>query len=232
MRIALLEDDNELARALQSWLSEAGYIVTRYADGDVLLRDQRRETFDLYLLDWMVPGATGDHVLASLRNDLHVTAPVLFVTARDAEDDVAGVLDAGADDFLVKPVRRRELIARIEAVARRLCPPAHSAALEVGPFRIDVAARTAFVHGTPVDLSEKEFDLAAFLFARVDSLVAKRHVARAVWGHNDTIQSRTVDMHVSKLRRKLALGPERGVRLATIYGFGYRLERTFANEFP
>lgn len=221
-----------MARALQSWLADAGHDVTRYADGDVLLREQRRESFDLFLLDWMVPGATGEQVLRSLRTDLRVTAPVLFVTARDAEEDVAQVLDAGADDFLVKPIRRRELLARIEAVARRLRPAAQGAPLEVGPFRIDIAARKAFLDGEPVDLSDKEFDLAAFLFARIDCLVAKRHVAQSVWGHSDAVLSRTVDVHVSKLRRKLALGPEHGLRLATIYGFGYRLERTFPNEAP
>jgi DNA-binding response OmpR family regulator len=224
MRAALLEDDEQVAQAVGAWLAEAGHVVVRYADGTQLLRDQRRESFDFYLLDWQVPGASGVEVLRELRGERQVSAPILFVTARDAEEDVASVLDAGADDFLVKPIRRRELLARIEAVRRRLAPR-EAGRIEIGPFVLDPAARRVCVNGEPADLTDKEFELAAFLFARADSLVSKTHLAQSVWGHNESVASRTVDVHVSKLRRKLGLGPARGLRLATIYGFGYRLER-------
>ncbi len=230
MRAALLEDDLEVAMALKSWLTSAGHEVVHYADGAELLRDLRRESFDLFLLDWQVPGATGEEVLRRLRGEHRVSAPILFVTARDTEDDVALALGAGADDFLVKPIRRRELLARIEAVARRLGPARRGGALEVGPFAVDLASREVRVDGARADLTDKEFELAAFLFGRLDTLVSKGHIAQSVWGHNESVVSRTVDVHVSKLRRKLGLGPERGVRLSTIYGYGYRLERVFHHE--
>jgi DNA-binding response OmpR family regulator len=230
MRAALLEDDKEVAGALQSWLAAAGHQVVHYSDGTALLRDLRRESFDFFLLDWQVPGASGEEVLRRLRGELKVSAPVLFVTARDSEEDVASVLEAGADDFLVKPIRRRELLARIDAVVRRLLPPRPAETIEIGPFAVDLGAREVRVDGVKAGLTDKEFELAAFLFARVDSLVSKGHLAQSVWGHGDSVVSRTVDVHVSKLRRKLGLGPERGLRLATIYGFGYRLERVYPNE--
>lgn len=230
MRAALLEDDREVAEALASWLRAAGHQVVHYLDGDALLRGQHRESFDFYLLDWQVPGASGEQVLRRLRADLKVTAPVLFVTARDAEEDVAMILEAGADDFLVKPVRRLELLARIDAVIRRIAPPQATRTIEIGPYAVDLSAREVRVAGGKVDLTEKEFELAAFLFARPDCLVSKGHIGQSVWGHSESVVSRTVDVHASKLRRKLGLGPERGLRLATIYGFGYRLERVHSDE--
>jgi DNA-binding response OmpR family regulator len=230
MRAALLEDDKEVAGALKSWLAEAGHQVTVYENGLALLREQRRESFDFYLLDWQVPGATGEEVLRRLRRELNVTAPVLFVTARDSEEDVASVLDAGADDFLVKPLRRRELLARIDAVIRRLAAPHAAGTIRIGSYEVDMAAREVRVDGQRADLTETEFQLATFLFSHADGLVSKGHIAQSVWGHNADVVSRTVDVHVSKLRRKLKLGPERGLRLATIYGFGYRLERVHPNE--
>lgn len=230
MRAALLEDDAEVASAVSAWLCAAGHDVVLYGDGNALLNDVRRETFDFFLLDWQVPGASGLDVLRALRAERESTAPVIFMTARDAEEDVVSVLAAGADDFLVKPIRRLELIARIEAVIRRTAPPRKAARLEAGAFVVDVGARLLTVDGKPADLTDKEFDLAAFLFARIDSLVSKGHIAQSVWGHNESVLSRTVDVHVSKLRRKLGLGPARGLRLSTIYGFGYRLERIPSDE--
>lgn len=230
MRGALLEDDPEVAAAVRGWLEQAGHQLVHYADGLAMLRAQRRESFDFFLLDWMVPGATGEEVLRQLRGEFAITAPILFVTARDTEDDVATVLQAGADDYLAKPLRRRELIARIDAVMRRRAPLPNAGVLEVGPYRVDLGLRTVHVDGQDAGLTDKEFDLAAFLFQRLGSVVSKGHVAESVWGHNDTVVSRTVDVHIGKIRRKLSLGPARGVRLATIYGFGYRLEAVTPDE--
>lgn len=225
MRGALLEDDPEVARVMAAWVGDAGHQVVHFTDGSALLKELRRESFDFFLLDWQVPGVGGDEVLRRLRHEMRVDAPVIFVTARDAEEDVASVLQGGADDFIRKPVRRRELVARIEAVARRRAPARMSGVLQVGRYAIDLDARQVRLDGAAVELSEMEYELAAFLFARADGLVSRGHVAQSVWGHNDAVVSRTLDVHISKIRRKLALGPEHGLRLATIYGFGYRLER-------
>ena len=139
MRAALLEDDEEIARTLSAWLAAAGHQVVHYRSGTALLGDQRRESFDVFLLDWSVPGASGEEVLRELRGGRRVAAPVLFVTARDSEEDVASILEAGADDFLVKPIRRRELLARIDAVVRRRLPPAAAGTIASGPTKSTLA---------------------------------------------------------------------------------------------
>ena len=225
MRAALLEDDPDVSLALAGWLEREGWHVSRFGDGDAVLRAARRESFDCFVLDWQVPGASGEEVLRHLRGELANASPVIFVTARDAEADIAAILSAGADDYLVKPVRRLELLARIAAVRRRIAPAGPAGRVQAGDYVADFAAREIRRGGERVELSDKEYELAAFLFARVDALVSKGHVAQSVWGHGDAVLSRTVDVHVGKLRRKLALGPERGLRLVTIYGMGYRLER-------
>ena len=165
-------------------------------------------------------------VLKEIRTSVPA-ALVIFATARDRDDDIARGLQAGADDYITKPVRQGELLARIEAVARRVRggPQTTPDLLELGPFKLNRSARTVECDGHRVELTDKEYALAEFFFLHAEKVVSRQHLLEAVWGLQAKAQTRTVDTHVSRLRTKLGLGGERGWRLAAVHQFGYRLER-------
>ena len=143
MRIALLEDDRDQIALLRGWLEGAGHSLHAFERGGEFLREVARESFDVFLLDWMIPDKSGTEVLAWVRANLKERVPVLFVTARDAEEDIVSVLQAGADDYLVKPLRKFELLARMVAVVRRAHPVAREDDIaEFGEFRIDPVSRS------------------------------------------------------------------------------------------
>lgn len=224
MRVAILEDDAVHRDTLSAWLSEAGYAVHAFANGRDFIRNAGRESFDLYLLDWCVPDMSGPEVLRWAREDRGDDVPAIFTTARDAEEDVVAGLSAGADDYIVKPLRRFETLSRIEAVMRRARPSSNEPLLEVPPFRFDLRQKAVSVAGEAVELTEKEFDLALFLFRNLGRLISRGHMLEAVWGRNPNVATRTVDTHISRVRTKLGLRPERGFRLSPTYNYGYRLE--------
>lgn len=227
MRIAILEDDDNQARMLVRWLEDAGHACHVFGTGKALQRALGRESFDLLLLDWQVPEMDGPQVLAWVRNSLGSAVPVIFVTAQDSETAIVQALTAGADDYLVKPVRRMELVARAEAVYRR----AHGTtskdiALELAPYRFDLKQRKLELHGAPIELTDKEFELAVFLFREIGRVLSRGHILESVWGRNPELITRTVDTHISRLRAKLDIGIKNGLRLTSVYSYGYRLEKT------
>lgn len=226
MRIALLEDDVAVGLAMQQWLEAAGHIVHNFTSGKTIVREAARESFDMFLLDWHVPDLSGEEVLRWLREKQLSTAPVLFATSRDSEEDIVAALQAGADDYMVKPVRRLELLARVESLLRRTqTKQAEIEPLSIGPYRINLVDRVVSLDGEPIEMTDKEYELTVFLFRNIGRLTSRGHISESVWGRSSDIQSRTVDTHVSRVRKKLELGPARGVRLTPVYNFGYRLER-------
>ena len=226
MRIALLEDDVAVGLAMQQWLEAAGHIVHNFTSGKTIVREAARESFDMFLLDWHVPDLSGEEVLRWLREKQLSTAPVLFATSRDSEEDIVAALQAGADDYMVKPVRRLELLARVEALLRRTqTKQAEIEPLLIGPYRINLVDRVVSLDGEPIEMTDKEYELTVFLFRNIGRLTSRGHISESVWGRSSDVQSRTVDTHVSRLRKKLELGPAHGVRLTPVYNFGYRLER-------
>lgn len=224
MRIALLEDDPDQATLVQLWLADGGFECTVFGEGAAFLEGVRRERHDLYILDWLLPGVTGIQVLGDLRQRLRDATPVLFVTQLDEEEKVVEALEAGADDYLSKPVKRSVLLARVRALLRRVGESSPSDPV-IGPFRVDPAARCVHVQGVPVQLTEREFDLARYLLARVGQVVTRDELLRQVWRVNaEGMETRTIDTHISKLRRKLGFNAEHGLKLQSIYNHGYRLE--------
>ena len=224
MRIALLEDDTDQAAFVQALLERAGHTVHLFASGRALAADLSRESYDLLILDWQVPDLSGYQVLRALRAQFGDATPVLFLTHRDAEEDIVQALEAGADDYVVKPPRPQELLARVNALLRRGRRGGESGAIEYPPYSLNIEGRTVMVRGRPAQLTQKEFELALFLFRNLGKVSSRAHILEAVWGRGSEIGTRAVDTHLSRLRSRLAIGPENGLRLTPVYGYGYRLE--------
>jgi DNA-binding response OmpR family regulator len=230
MRIAILEDDLAQADLVRVWLAGAGHSCHTFHRGRELMRAMTRDTFDLLVLDWELPDVNGDAVLVWVRANVRDILPVLFTTARESEQDIVRALKEGADDYLVKPLRKHELLARVEALGRRAKPqPRLADVLKVGDFEIDLGRRTVTRAGKAIDLTQKDFDLAVFLFRNVGNLVSRGHILESVWGRSPDLNTRTVDTHVSRLRSKLGLVPEQGWKLTAVYQHGYRLETVAAD---
>jgi DNA-binding response OmpR family regulator len=225
MKIAFLEDDAGFAANIIDWLEQAGHDVVWFRTGRECIRALSDERFDLCLFDWMLPDLTGPDVMAHLKLK-GTLPPVIFLTARDAEEDIVQVIQSGADDYIVKPPSRSVLIARVHAVARRCAAQVRPEPVQdFGRLKVDFAQRRFELDGTPVRLTEKETELALYFFARVGMLLPRGHLIQVVWGSSPDVDTRTVDVHVSHLRSKLGLLPENGWRLTSVYRQGYRLER-------
>ena len=227
MKIAYLEDDAESAVTVSGWLRDAGYEVECFASGEACARAVACEHFDVCLFDWMVPDLPGTEVLARLQIKLRqAMPPVIFATGRDAESDVVEVLTAGADDYIVKPLSRPVLLARLQAVLRRKGgASAASLTQDFGCLVVDHGRRQFVRDGKLLALTERETDLTLHFFQNIGRLLTRDHLIKVVWALTPNIDTRTIDVHVSTLRRKIGLTPETGWRLVSIYGYGYRLER-------
>jgi DNA-binding response OmpR family regulator len=226
MRVAILEDDESQIELLSHWLQLAGHHAISFRQGADLLKALASESFDAVLLDWSVPDLSGVEALRHIRVELRSTIPVLFCTARSSEEDVVIALRAGADDYVVKPVRRLELLARLDAVTRRAQErQAPRELLQVDVFRADLHARTILRDGRPLEVTAKDFDLAVLFLGNIGRLLSRRQICEKVWGTNTPIKSRTLDTHVSRIRSKLVLTPEHGWHLGAVYGCGYRLDQ-------
>ncbi len=227
MRIALLEDDMHVAELSKLWLEGAGYDVQVYCRGQELIRSISRESFDLMIIDWVLPDIQGDEVLKWVRANLDWPVPVLFVTQRDSEADIVHALNVGADDYLAKPVSQAVLLARVKALLRRSSGYSEKRGemFECAPYTIDFVHHRILRDGEVVDLTQKEYELAAFLFNNLGHVVSRGHILESVWGFSPDLNTRTVDTHISRLRNKLGLSSNSGVKLSAIYQHGYRLEQ-------
>ena len=221
-RITVVEDESAIAEILQYNLEQAGFEVDVLSEGDRALAAIRRRVPDLILLDLMLPGLDGLELTRLLKREPATAGvPLIMLTARDSETDRIVGLELGADDYVTKPFSPREVVLRVKAVLRRgSSAGASDDSLEVGAIRLDVDAHRAWTDGDEVQLTATEFRLLTILVERRGRVQRRTSLLRDVWGYSDDVDSRTVDTHVRRLRRKLKAA---GAQIETVIGVGYRL---------
>ncbi len=233
MHIALLEDEQTLAHDVQSLLTHAGHSVVHFPDGHQIMRALLKDTFDLFVLDWNVPGPDGLEILKHMRNNMKLDTPVIFLTSNNAEEQIVTALDSGADDYCSKPIRPFEFMARIAALQRRFLPKENTDVDGefVEGYIFERSQRTVTVFGKCVNLTEKEYELARLMFQNIDRPISRHRIMQEVWGREEDALSRTLDVHISWVRRKLDIGAAAEyLRLVVVHGFGYRLIKISAPE--
>jgi DNA-binding response OmpR family regulator len=219
--VMVIEDENEIRELVRYNLERAGYRVNAIADGEVGLQRLFEARPDALVLDLMLPGRSGLEVLREVRDEPATRdLPVLILTARSAEMDKLLGFDHGADDYLTKPFSPRELVARVRALLRRAQPEKSGGVIEAGDLRIDTLAREAVFRDRTLTLTPREFDLLAFLATRPGRVFSRDELLRKVWGYDYLGETRTVDVHVRRLRMKLG---ERNRVIHTVTGAGYKL---------
>jgi len=226
-RILVVEDNPDLAFGLRTTLEIEGYDVDVAGDGAQGIARARAGKPDLVILDLMLPGMNGYQVLRTLRDE-GVETPVLILTARGEEADKVLGFRLGADDYVTKPFWRLELLARVSALLRRAARPSQAAvapAEKFGDVVINTSARTVTRNGSSVSLTPKEFDLLVALVRRRGSVASRHELLREVWEHQAEVQTRTVDIHIAELRRKLEPDPSAPRHILTVWKAGYRLEQ-------
>lgn len=225
MKILVVEDETKTGNYLKQGLSEAGFVVDLVRDGNDGLHAAITESYDLVVLDIMLPGIDGWTVLREIR-ERGATLPVLFLTARDQVDDRVKGLESGADDYLVKPFAFSELAARIEVLLRRAvgaAPSPDALVLSLGDLEVDLARRRAVRAGQRLELSAKEFQLLTLLLRRKGEVLSRTEIAEQVWDVNFDHGTNVIDVAIRRLRGKLDLPFDRRL-LHTVRGMGYVLE--------
>jgi len=222
MRILIVEDDLQAAEVMDRGLSEAGFECVRAADGAQGLEASRAGVFDVMIVDRMMPRMDGVELVETLRREGNAT-PVLFLSALGEVGDRVAGLQAGADDYLVKPYAFVELIARVEALARRRETGSVQTLLRVGDLEMDLIARTVRRQGQDIDLQPREFQLLEFLMRHAGQSVTRTMLLEKVWEYHFDPQTNVIDVHVSRLRSKIDKGFDKAM-LQTVRGAGYRLE--------
>jgi len=229
-RVLVVDDEPDIVALVAYHLAKAGYRVSTAASGPDALAAARRDRPSLIVLDLMLPGLSGFDVIEQLHDDpATATIAVLMLTARKDEPDRIRGLSLGADDYLTKPFSPQELVLRIGAILRRVGAnePPPGGVLRVGPVQIDTAAHRVSVDGADVELTPTEFKLLLLLAERRGRVQARAHLLETVWEAAPDIQTRTVDMHVQRLRTKLKSA---GSLIETVRGFGYRMKAAQARD--
>ena len=223
-RVLVVEDEESFSDALSYMLRREGYEVSVAATGPAGLASYERTGADLVLLDLMLPGMSGTEVCRALRQKSNV--PIIILTARDSEVDKVVGLELGADDYVTKPFSSRELIARVRAVMRRNTEPEDlsSATLSGGPVRMDIDRHTVSVDGVSVSMPLKEFDLLELLLRNSGRVLTRGQLIDRVWGADYVGDTKTLDVHVKRLRSKIEPDPANPKYLVTVRGLGYKFE--------
>lgn len=242
MKILVIEDEANITQVIRLYLEQAGYTVLMASDGIAGLELHAREQPDLVILDLMLPGLDGMEVCRRIRN--WANTPILMLTARQGEEDRISGLEAGADDYLVKPFSPRELVSRVKAILRRSSTtvagsqetkptheeanpsPSSSEELRFGGLIINIPARRVIANGKQISLTVKEFDLLVALASAPDRVFTREALLNLVWGYSYLGDGRTVDVHIGTLRKKLEAAPGIPHHIQTVWGVGYKFVPT------
>lgn len=223
-RVLVVEDEQNLREPLVIQLQREGYQTIEAEDGIKAIEMFETEKPDLILLDLMLPGKSGSEVCRSIRATSNV--PIIMLTAKDTEIDKVVGLEIGADDYVTKPYSTRELLARMKAVLRRSVEPAVTAGnvIEAGPVSMDIERHQVFVHGEKIAMPLKEFELLELLLENVNRVLTRGQIIDRVWGSNYFGDTKTLDVHIKRIRSKIEDDPARPVHLLTVRGLGYKFE--------
>ena len=224
-RVLIVEDESSFSEALSFLLSKEGFDVSVAETGRAALEIFKAESFDLILLDLMIPEVSGIEVCRAIRTTSSV--PIIMLTAKDSEIDKVVGLELGADDYVTKPYSSRELVARIKAVLRRGAGdelPNESGILAIGNIRMDIERHSVTVNGSPIALPLKEFELLEFLMRNQGRVLTRGQLIDRVWGDDYYGDTKTLDVHVKRLRSKIEVDPANPVFIQTIRGLGYKFE--------
>lgn len=225
-RILVVDDEPDIVALVSYNLKKEGFSIGSASDGEEALRMARQESYDLVVLDLMLPGMHGLEVCRALRKDPKASGiPIIMLTARGEETDRVRGLETGADDYLVKPFSPRELIARVKAVLRRTGKRAAEQAILLGDLSIDKDAYEVTRKGKPVDLSATEFRLLVFLAERKGRVFSREQLLDALWKDEAFVEPRTVDVHIRRLRMQIETDPANPEFIKTRRGVGYYMEK-------
>ena len=224
-KVLVVEDEASLREPLVYLLEKEGYDVVEAEDGNKAVEAFHDHKPNIILLDLMLPGLSGNEVCRVIRQTSNV--PIIMLTAKDEEIDKVVGLEMGADDYVTKPYMKRELLARMKAVLRRQVEPngaQPSGVLEAGPVRMDVDRHQVFVHGEKVAMPLKEFELLELLLENVNRVLTRGQIIDRVWGSNYFGDTKTLDVHIKRIRSKIEDDPARPEHLLTVRGLGYKYE--------
>ncbi len=219
MKIAVIEDDERIGKNIKALLEDSNYVVDWQQSGEAGIDAICSEPPDLIILDWMLPDIDGPSVIQSIRQE-DVAAPILMLTAKSQLNDFVSGLDAGADDYLTKPFRSEELLARIRALLRRRSPQ-KSSTITIADVTVNLATHQVERNGKPIALSPKEFSLLRYLILHQNVAATRIDIMTKVWGEDVDLFSNTVDVHIRYLRKKL--GKKCAQHIQTVKGVGYIL---------
>lgn len=225
MRIAIADDESDVVDFLKNIVEDMGHAASTFSDGATLSQALVRETYDLVIMDWSMPKKDGMATLGWMQTSLQEKPPVIMLTNRTAKRDISDALNAGADDYITKPEDPMIITARINALIRR---SAGSGAFETkavhGIYEFNRIEQTVTVAGRTVAMTAKEFELADLFFRNRDRTLSRNYIMETIWRTTAALATRTLDMHISRVRSKLELRPDNGFRIFTVFGYGYRLE--------
>ncbi|WP_081072847.1 response regulator transcription factor [Burkholderia cepacia] len=225
MKILVLDDDIAHSKLICSILQQYGHDVAVAADGAFAVRLLAKDVVDLVILEWTVPVMTGLDVLRWIRSNIGNRLPVFFLTSRRSDHSTVEALNSGADDYVVKPIARDELIARVDALGRRVRGESERLKIiKVGEYVLDRKLRSVTLRGVSIRITNKEFEIAAMLFNNLGVVVSREHLGTVIWGRPVGALSRSIDTHIYRVRSKLSLSSENGLELKSVYSIGYRLE--------